>query len=931
MKIQELNANEKFLFDCTPCKTFYPEEIIARVGRIELYGAEEFLFKSRENSFVFKITDSRLDFKVKNFLRKKSVGVATVSNIAKTATEKFFCLRIIFFTQAVRFNYLPIRIEGKLKSELSSFGGNFRSPKNMQKIFQFDDGINENCFAFSCIPTEKILILQSKEHKLLARVEGKNFESRVVADKIFSGENETQEFGLQIGYGEIEFSSIKPNYLPYRITEILFNIPSYIKVWNEYAELEGDFLLNRARAVGTISYNSNLKTFSDKVELTLIRDGRFDLSYVSVGDYLEFRTSPPPYIVDITMTWKEYQRRFPSDLKSELRCEIVKKDYKSLTIKCDEVFPMVGKLYYSITGDEKQIERRISARRRIETGTSALTNLGMILGSRLENSSQSTGIIFPARQKFFPLSPLLREKVFSKEPTFNQIQAIDIAINTPDIAVIQGPPGTGKTTVIAAILERLNEISDKNNLQAGQVLVTSLQHDAVQNVIDRISINSLPTIKFGRRTGEKEISPEESISKWRGKLLLDLKNKLDKQPKNISEVGKNLSNIVNEFYLELKNNPEQTEKIISAYNFAFAATAQQSDRVEIKRAKNLLRPNDDNSHAEYDTVIVDEAARITPGDLMIPMSQASRRIILVGDQRQLPHIYDEEIFSFMREDEKIEDEGDIKISMFEQLWYRAKELEKFDGIKRSVTLDSQFRMHPTLGKFISENFYDIYGEGFDSPRPASDFRQKISNSPACWVDVHAKHGKDFRASNKSLYRPYEASYIVKKLQEYLSDSDNDNLTFGVISFYRAQVQAIKREINLLDDKTVKKFSARVKIGTVDEFQGMEFDVMFLSVVRACRKFTEVDLEKLENPPPKDDEAAFAEYKKFVRNVGTKIYGFFNDNRLCVALSRQRKILIVVGESAMFNGKISARVAKVCVPAMYNFLQLCKSEGSLISV
>ena len=29
-----------------------------------------------------------------------------------------------------------------------------------------------------------------------------------------------------------------------------------------------------------------------------------------------------------------------------------------------------------------------------------------------------------------------------------QIAALEMAINTPDIALIQGPPGTGKTTVI---------------------------------------------------------------------------------------------------------------------------------------------------------------------------------------------------------------------------------------------------------------------------------------------------------------------------------------------------------------------------------------------------------------------------------------------------------------------------------------------------
>jgi hypothetical protein len=71
-----------------------------------------------------------------------------------------------------------------------------------------------------------------------------------------------------------------------------------------------------------------------------------------------------------------------------------------------------------------------------------------------------------------------------------------------DIALIQGPPGTGKTTVITAILERLNEEFDKTRSVRGSVLVSGFQHDAVENVIDRLSVNSLPPVKFGGRSGE---------------------------------------------------------------------------------------------------------------------------------------------------------------------------------------------------------------------------------------------------------------------------------------------------------------------------------------------------------------------------------------------------------------------------------------------
>lgn len=289
----------------------------------------------------------------------------------------------------------------------------------------------------------------------------------------------------------------------------------------------------------------------------------------------------------------------------------------------------------------------------------------------------------------------------------------------------------------------------------------------------------------------------------------------------------------------------------------------------------------------------------------------------------MPHIYDEEIFQALRDEGQLENEGDIKTSMFEHLWMKAKELEKSDGIKRAVTLDAQYRMHPTLGNFVSQNFYEPHEQAFRSPRPASDFVQPISSTPVRWVNIPASRGRDLRSSSRSLYRTCEIDYIAETLNNYLEDSRNDKLTFGVISFYRAQAQAIKQRL--------KDFGSRVRIGTVDEFQGMEFDVIFLSVVRSGKDFSDIDFDFLENPPLSSDKESFDEYKKICDEVGRKIYGFLNvENRLCVALSRQKRLLIVVGDADMFRGNTSARIAKICVPAMYHLYKLCESEGSVVN-
>ena len=1118
MRLNELRVDERFLFEDVPCEKLESGAILSTTGRPELYGTDEFFFRSRAGSFVFKITDASQRIAIKDCLSRRFVGLASLSALPKN-DERFFCLRIIFFMRTVHFGRFQIILSNAVREKLRENNINVADNVAMTQLFQFRDGVSEeNCFAFlstlpppeetvvdestpennvesdavkepvTSEPAKKVLQIDGQDCKLFVRLEGEGFDSRAIAYKVVftSRENKNDRLALQLAYGNMEFSD-EQSFVAARVREILQESPNYISIWDEYANREGDFLLRRARAVGEISFLPKFNQTSEGIALTLINDGKFDLSWLSAGDRLELRTEPPPYLADSKMTWQDYQswksQNATLSRKRSLSFEIAKIANGTLILK-NENLPTDGKLYFSIYGDEKQIETRTEARRRIENGTCALPNLGLILGSKAEQLSQSFGLPAQKRQYITPRSALLSQKIFRNEPTPRQIQAIELALNTPDITIIQGPPGTGKTTVIMAILERLNEISDKTKPQVGQVLITSLQHDAVENVIERIKINSLPTIKFGRRARDEDQSLEVQLNQWceevrdalakkhptlrqtederqlfelfnhytqapsdttalhflrnarkfirdtmlleqvdeiiselkplktsdsdelltkiyrlpttpqsfadgGQEILIDLFNELEElfapQPsppqeimlstlregaltdspdekffgkltelkqelltrcikppifemqearEDVTDIYEQLKrslerpqdavdNIIYDLYRELRDNPQAIRQAVAAYNFAFAATAQQSDRKEIKIAKNLKKPWDDKVHAQYETVIVDEAARITPGDLMIPLSQASRRIILVGDQRQLPHIYDEEIFQALRDDGQLEDDGDIKTSMFEHLWNKAHELEQSDGIKRTVTLDAQYRMHPTLGNFVSKNFYEPYGEGFRSPRPAEDFAQSICSSPVRWVHIPASRGKDLRSAGRSLYRDCEVDYIAATLDAYLADPKNEKLSFGVISFYRAQAQAIKRKL--------KYFGTRVRVGTVDEFQGMEFDVIFLSVVRSGKNFSNVDFDFPENPPPSADNAAFNEYKRRRDEIGGKIYGFLNvENRLCVALSRQKRLLIVVGDADMFRNEIPARTAKICVPAMYNLYKLCESEGSVVN-
>ena len=100
---------------------------------------------------------------------------------------------------------------------------------------------------------------------------------------------------------------------------------------------------------------------------------------------------------------------------------------------------------------------------------------------------------------------------------------------------------------------------------------------------------------------------------------------------------------------------------------------------------------------------------------------------------------------------------------------------------------------------------------------------------------------------------------------------------------------------------------RIRVGTVDAFQGKEFDVVFLSNVCAS-------------------DTVIADQKEGIERdrMFNQKYGHLRlSNRLNVAMSRQRKLLIAVGDKRMAEGSEAEEV----VPALVEFLKLCRKEAA----
>lgn len=837
----------------------------------------------------------------------------------------------------------------------------------------------------------------------------------------------------------------------------------YLSVWNEYNRLEKESILRRARAFGWIHYHECRQQSDGRWRFLLQNTDSLEHALFALRDAdgmdLEAAETPPDYLLG--KSWdtsgnERHERAFVGQAKANLSRKTV--DIVPLYGEISPEPPKQGVLFISLSGDRKRLERREDAHSLIASGECEMPQLRLLI----------EGGVVPVRrfQNHKPLSAAARA-VFGGTPTDTQIKALKIALETPDIALIQGPPGTGKTRVIAALQIRLAEIAEERAEMAGQTLLTSYQHDAVEHAANQTIVFDLPAIKVGKKCGQttdgdgyedwrqtridklrqdlaafperpagailrqvrdlalayslergqardamalldrvleltrghlppsltdRVISLRQTLSRpveskrdqaddreharnaiaalcvdrasfsldgprcayialkrldplgilaarerrllesaafsdnaeffpflselenLRTSLLERIADSTSAEPPAFGEVESLLTEIVDALYRNVRTSIAGEEAVlheyledleqdtgavreaIRAYTSVLAATCQQSAGHLMSKAKS--------NPSEFENVVVDEAARANPLDLFIPMSRARRRIILVGDHRQLPHLLERDIESQLDSSTAEATRDALRKSLFQRLFQAMEERELRDGITRTVTLDEQYRMHPALSDFVSDTFYKPHGKKVGWKRPASEFKHGLEpygDAAAAWVDIPCKRGAE--QGRKSKLRRVEAEWIAKEVDRILKIDMKSSI--GVIAFYSAQVDEIMRQMcgfgicvdnddGNLDVSPELAKNERLHMGTVDAFQGKEFDIVFLSVTRS-------------NDVPLGDGLALRKYGHLTL-----------ENRLCVAMSRQRKLLVVVGDAGMFGTEEQAKA----VPALAAFFQLC---------
>lgn len=359
--------------------------------------------------------------------------------------------------------------------------------------------------------------------------------------------------------------------------------------------------------------------------------------------------------------------------------------------------------------------------------------------------------------------------------------------------VIHGPPGTGKTmTLVEAIVQLYT--TQRN----ARVLVCAPSNSAADHILEkllclegvRIKDNEIFRLNAATRAYE-EIKPEIIRFCFFDELI---------------------------FKCPPLKALTRYKLVVSTYMSASLLNAEGVNR------------------GHFTHIFLDEAGQASEPENMIAVSNlclTETVVVLAGDPRQLgPVIYSRDAESLGLGKSYLE-------RLFECDYY-------CEGDENYVTkLVKNYRCHPEILDLPSKLFYDgelvASKEDTDSVLASLNF---LPNKEFPMVFYGIQGCDEREGNNPSWFNRIEISKVIETIKRLTANDCVQEEDIGVITPYRQQVMKIKEVLDRLD-------MAEVKVGSVEQFQGQEKQVIIISTVRSTIKHNEFDraycLGFLSNP------------------------------------------------------------------------------------
>ncbi len=432
--------------------------------------------------------------------------------------------------------------------------------------------------------------------------------------------------------------------------------------------------------------------------------------------------------------------------------------------------------------------------------------------------------------------------VISRGLNASQQEAVQKIVSANELAIVHGPPGTGKTTTLVQAIKALWHQDHK------QILVVAPSNTAVDLLSEKLSDEGLNVLRVGNpaRVSEKLMS-----------LTLDHKMTGHSHMKEIRNLKKQ-ANAFRDMAHKYKRNFGKAEReqrkalFDEAHKILKEVGNTEQYIIDDLLAKaqvitaTLVGANHYTvRHLKYHTVVIDEAGQALEPACWIPVLKA-QKLVLAGDHCQLPPT--------------------IKSQEAARNGLNTTLLEKcVQYYPEAVSLlQEQYRMHQTIMGYPSATFYD---NRLQANPAVAQHTLAEHEAPLAFVDT-AGCGYDEKQEGTSTSNPEEAAFLLRHLARLAGGLEPHYTpeafpSVAIIAPYKEQIQVLKEQLEHVP--VLQPYRDRITVNTVDSFQGQERDIVYISMTRS--------------------------------NTEGSI-GFLSDiRRMNVAMTRARKKLVVVGDSA----------------------------------
>ncbi len=440
------------------------------------------------------------------------------------------------------------------------------------------------------------------------------------------------------------------------------------------------------------------------------------------------------------------------------------------------------------------------------------------------------------------------ELKFQTQLNESQQAAVKFALSAEDVAIIHGPPGTGKTTTVVELIVQATKLGLK-------VLACAPSNTAVDNLLERLVAHRQRVVRIGHPArvveslrdfsldGLVEQHPNQFVIDDMYKEAEELFRKADKWTRNRPVRG-------------LKQDLRKEAKRLQSDARRLERQAIESilDDAEVICATTTFN-EEMLGDRWFDIAVIDEACQTTEPGCWVPLMR-SDRVVLAGDPFQLPPTV-------------------LSIDAAQQ-GFAISMLERVRDIYGDLTtrmLTTQYRMHEQIMEFSSNEFYagELVADPLVQEHRLCDLDgvtdDEFTQAVIRFIDTAGSGWEEeLEPEGLSKRNTQEAEFILKKVNQLL-ESGLKPSEIAVIAPYAAQVRYLK---NLMQQSSTEALcEGKVEVNTVDGFQGREKEAVLITLVRSN---------------------------------STGEIGFLSDRRrMNVALTRARRKLIVVGDSATLGG------------------------------